>query len=157
MSIKTAVLAVVVGLAAAGAAQAQAVVNISVNTPARVGHAPHAPVKPNVGVHRPAHWPMARVSHVPPRHVAFEPPRPAHVNHAPPRAHHPLPPPRANQHAPSRVHVGQQLSRYQLSQARDMDWRRAGLRAPQKGQQWVQLNGMRLLINMGTDRVLRVG
>ncbi len=59
--------------------------------------------------------------------------------------------------APHRgVRVGEQLNRRELSRAVKVDWRRAGLRAPGRGQQWVRLDGRRLLVNMNNSRVLRM-
>ena len=52
------------------------------------------------------------------------------------------------------VHAGDRLSQRELARTVRLDWRRQGLRAPGKGQQWVRLDGQRLLISGA--RVLRV-
>ena len=52
------------------------------------------------------------------------------------------------------VHAGDRLSQRELVRATQLNWRRQGLRAPGRGQQWVRLDGQRLLLSGA--RVLRV-
>ena len=52
------------------------------------------------------------------------------------------------------VHAGDRLSQRDLVRASQLNWRRQGLRAPGRGQQWVRLDGQRLLLSGA--RVVRV-
>jgi Ni/Co efflux regulator RcnB len=62
----------------------------------------------------------------------------------------------APRHARHAVRVGDRLSHRELARAVRVDWRRAGLRAPARGQQWLALDGRRVLVARGSARVLRV-
>ena len=92
----------------------------------------------------------------------------AHDRHAAPTRHQPVHvvqvPERAMVHVDHRhgqraalrhgVHAGDRLSQRELVRATQLNWRRQGLRAPARGQQWVRLDGQRLLLSGA--RVLRV-
>ncbi|WP_157667637.1 RcnB family protein [Comamonas serinivorans] len=54
------------------------------------------------------------------------------------------------------VRTGDRLTRGQLARAVTLDWRRQGLRAPGRDQQWLRLDRQRVLISKASGRVLRV-
>ena len=91
---------------------------------------------------------QAHDRHVPARH------QPAHVVHVPARTvvvDHRHGPRAAVRHG---VYAGDRLSQRELVRATQLNWRRQGLRAPARGQQWVRLDGQRLLLSGA--RVVRV-
>ena len=91
---------------------------------------------------------QAHDRHVPARH------QPVHVVHVPARTvmvDHRRGPRAAVRHG---VYAGDRLSQRELVRASQLNWRRQGLRAPARGQQWVRLDGQRLLLSGA--RVVRV-
>lgn len=55
------------------------------------------------------------------------------------------------------LRAGDRLTQRELARAVKLDWRRQGLRAPARDQQWLRVGKQRVLVTRGTSRVMRLG